>query len=146
VSITGLRIRRHAVPSPAVRWPVLAGGAALCCCVADTVVNPYRGQTPECPFHALTGLWCPGCGAARSLHSFLHGDLTSAMAANPLFVVALPVLLWAWTGWLLDAAGGPHLWRPRSARWTAVACVTVALLFGLARNLPFAPFRILSPH
>ncbi|HKO61741.1 MAG TPA: DUF2752 domain-containing protein, partial [Pyrinomonadaceae bacterium] len=49
----------------------------------------------RCPFRALTGFTCPGCGSTRSLHHLLHGDFSGAFQLNPLFVIALPFLLYA---------------------------------------------------
>ena len=45
-----------------------------------------------CPFRALTGLPCPGCGMTRAWISLLHGDLSAAFRFHPLFW-AVPVLL-----------------------------------------------------
>ena len=47
---------------------------------------------PGCTFYKTTGLYCPGCGATRSLYSLLHADLAQAFAYNPLFILALPFL------------------------------------------------------
>ena len=75
------------------------------------VLNPYRGQAPPCPFHELTGPWCPICGSSRALHSLLHGDAGAAFGHNPLLIALLPLLVWAWLAWTLDSVGGPHLSR-----------------------------------
>lgn len=50
-----------------------------------------------CPFRALTGLPCPGCGMTRAFCSLGHGDLTGAFGYNALapFVFAAALLLWA---------------------------------------------------
>ncbi len=94
-------------PAPVVR----AGrGLALPAAVAALVgsgagllyaVDPNQpGQYPGCPFLAVTGYWCPGCGSARALYALVHGDLPTALARNPIvpFVVvylALSGLAWA---------------------------------------------------
>jgi hypothetical protein len=39
-----------------------------------------------CPFYALTGLACPGCGTTRGLHHLLHGDVITAFRFNPLMM------------------------------------------------------------
>lgn len=52
-----------------------------------------------CPFKALTGIPCPGCGGTRALQSILRGDILNALYINPLsclllcFLCILP--LWA---------------------------------------------------
>lgn len=50
-----------------------------------------------CPFRALTGLPCPGCGMTRAFCSLGHGDLQSAFGFNALapFVFVAALLLWA---------------------------------------------------
>lgn len=37
-----------------------------------------------CPFKAITGLPCPGCGGIRASQSILKGDFMSALQTNPL--------------------------------------------------------------
>lgn len=36
-----------------------------------------------CPFRAMTGLPCPGCGLTRSWVQLVHGDPAASMAAHP---------------------------------------------------------------
>jgi hypothetical protein len=50
-----------------------------------------------CPFRAVTGLPCPGCGMTRAFCSIGHGDFAGAFGFNPLapFVFAAALLLWA---------------------------------------------------
>lgn len=50
-----------------------------------------------CPFRALTGLPCPGCGMTRAFCALGHGDLSAAFGYNALapFVYAAALLLWA---------------------------------------------------
>ena len=51
------------------------------------------GLFPPCPFRALTGWKCPGCGSLRALHALLHGDISSAFWLNPLAVTCVPLVL-----------------------------------------------------
>jgi hypothetical protein len=100
------------------------------------VRNPEQpGHYPSCPFHALTGLWCPGCGSLRALHALTHGDLSTAAHRNVLAVLALPYLAAAWVGWLGRTLGRPRSTRvvPAGALW---ALLFVIVAFGVARNLP----------
>jgi hypothetical protein len=50
-----------------------------------------------CPFRALTGLPCPGCGMTRAFCSMGHGDFARAFGYNALapFVFAGALLVWA---------------------------------------------------
>ena len=48
------------------------------------------GFMVKCPFKAVTGLDCPGCGSQRAVHELLHGNFRNAFSYNPLFIIALP--------------------------------------------------------
>jgi len=58
--------------------------------------------TPGCGFRRLTDLPCLACGGTRSARSLLAADFLSALAYNPLFVVALG-LATLWSLWSLVA-------------------------------------------
>ena len=51
------------------------GGTA----VVATVDPSEPGHYPECPFHWITGLYCPGCGTLRAVHALTHGDVLGAI-------------------------------------------------------------------
>src|SRR5215467_1289585 len=53
----------------------------------------HTGFFPICPFRALTGFTCPGCGSTRALHQLLHGNFSAAFKLNPLFLIGLPFLI-----------------------------------------------------
>ena len=50
-----------------------------------------------CPFRAVTGLPCPGCGMTRAFCSIGHGELARAFGYNALapFVFVAAMLVWA---------------------------------------------------
>ena len=76
------------------RWTVAATAAVLIVSVATLyAVDPTRYRiTPPCPYLALTGLACPGCGLTRAAHFLLHGDITKAFAFNPWAFFSTPAL------------------------------------------------------
>lgn len=69
-------------------------------------------HAPPCPFHALTGLPCPGCGLTRCALSLWHGSLGLALRYHPLgvllFALCLALVLLAAGGTLLPAAARAH--------------------------------------
>jgi len=98
-----------------------------------------------CPFHALTGLYCPGCGSLRSLHHLLHGNLTIAFWLNPLMVVSLPFLGCSFLSYILGGIRGrplPNIFVPASYIWVYLG---VVLLFWGLRNISAYPFSLLAP-
>ncbi|HEY2146552.1 MAG TPA: DUF2752 domain-containing protein, partial [Pirellulales bacterium] len=110
--------------------------------------DPADGGYPVCPFHALTGLHCPGCGTLRAMHELLHGRIAAALAMNPLSTCAIPIMIGA-PIWSIAS----RRWRPSARRagrrWTvhpAWLLVTAIIAFGILRNVPVYPFTLLAPH
>jgi hypothetical protein len=118
-------------------FAVMAGGAILF--FFDPTKNNFY---PICEFHALTGLYCPGCGATRAAYQLLHGNFLVALHDNALFVLSLAAL--AGRGvWFLKRQRSrqpDHFFIPPSALWVFLG---VALVFVVLRNLP--AFSFLAP-
>jgi hypothetical protein len=99
-------------------------------------LDPARaGIFPPCPFHELTGWWCPGCGSTRALHQLLHGHLAAAFWLNPLAVLLLPPV-----GYLV--ARGERV--PMRPIWIW-ALAGMIIVFGVLRNIPVHPFTMFAP-
>ena len=100
------------------------------------VVDPNQpGHYPTCPFLALTGMYCPGCGSLRAVHDLAHGDLSGALARNPLTVLVLVGMLVAYAAWARRLwLGRPRQWTP--PRWLVTAAIVVYFAFGVLRNVP----------
>ena len=98
------------------------------------------GVFPVCPFRALTGLNCPGCGTARGLHQLLHGNVLAAFEFNPLMILLLPVLGYALFSFTKSAITGRAMSAvsiPPKYVWLSVV---VVLGFWIFRNTPLYPF------
>lgn len=100
---------------------------------------------PPCPFHALTGLYCPGCGSTRALHALAHGELGAALGFNPLLVMTLPLLA-AWALARVSKTLRGDATPVRLPRHSATVALVVLVSFFLLRNLPWWPFALLAPH
>jgi Protein of unknown function (DUF2752) len=117
-------------------WVLLASGAAYL-----FVFEPGRtGVFPSCPFRALTGFTCPGCGTTRALHQLLYGNFLAAFEFNPLLLIVLPLvayLLFSFTSSAITGRAMPQLNPPRPYVWLLTA---VVLGFWVLRNTPVYPF------
>ena len=104
------------------------------------VRDPHvTGSYGVCPLYALTGVWCPACGGLRATHDLAHADLAGAWSMNPLWVLAVPVVVVLWGRWVARSARGRRA-RPAPA-WTAWLLLVVVVGFGVLRNVPaFAPW------
>lgn len=116
------------------------GLVAAAIVVLLVIYNIFGGGIP-CPFHLLTGLWCPGCGSFRAINALLHGQFLAAVGYNLLVVFLLPVLA------VLLMRDTVHTIRGTTPRRTgpavAVVLAVAFVLFGILRNLP--TFAFLAP-
>ena len=93
------------------------------------------GHYPTCPFLAVTGWYCPGCGTLRAVHALGHGDLMTALARNPFAVVALGYVVVTWVLWLQRSARGRSL-RWLAPPWVLYGVLAAILMFWVLRNVP----------
>jgi hypothetical protein len=108
--------------------------------------NPASsGLFPPCPFRALTGLNCPGCGTTRALHQLLNGHPVVAFDLNPLMVLALPFMAYVFVSYALVAVRGRGLPKVHVANPLIWVIFWVIVSFWVLRNIPLYPFTLLAP-
>ena len=122
---------------------IILGAVALGVAATVFFFNPATHRFfPVCQFHRLTGLDCPGCGMTRALYALLHGDLTTALHDNALFVLTLAALtmrgVWFGAKTLRGQPNGEFF--PLKFLWPLLI---TAFGFTVLRNLP--AFNFLSP-
>ncbi len=120
----------------AVLLPLAVGAAALIGAGYVASVDPnVAGHYPVCPFLAVTGWYCPGCGTLRAVHALAHFDLMTALARNPFAVVVLGYVVLTWLLWLdRRARGRPPRWL--APPWVLYGVLGAILTFWVLRNLP----------
>jgi hypothetical protein len=119
------------------------GFAILCALAVLFFFNPAtHGFYPVCLFHALTGLYCPGCGGTRAVYQLLHGHLLRALRDNALFVLALVALTAQGAWFVMEKIRNQPVAFIVSPIMLWVLLITVFVFTGL-RNLP--AFAWLSP-
>lgn len=95
--------RRHA-------WLLLLGLSAMFC--VSLLWRPSDNGIILCPFRALTGYPCPGCGMTRAFSALAHGEPVRAVIYNPLSPV---LFLAAIALWMNSAATLLNLHGARAA-------------------------------
>jgi hypothetical protein len=99
---------------------------------------------PPCPFLALTGFYCPGCGTLRALHQLRRGHPVAALDLDPLMMLMLPFIAYFLASHMMLAVTGRPLKtffiRP-ALIWTLLG---VILVYWLLRNIPAYPFTLLT--
>jgi hypothetical protein len=126
------------------RWqristPTLLAAGVLGVSVLLHVRDPHHGGSwGYCPWLMLTGTYCPGCGGLRAVNDLTNGQVDAAASSNLLFVASLPFVLVFWARSMVVRWRGVH--RQQDARRVAFVAggfLVLALLFAVARNLPF---------
>lgn len=131
---------------PAARaWvaPVSVGAAALAGCVAVGMSDDGASYLPACPFRAVTGLDCPGCGMTRATRQLVRLHPGAAVDYNLLLVLGLPVVAYLYVSWLVRSTGR-SLPQPRVGARVGAVLVGLVVVFSVVRNLPIGPGRYLN--
>ena len=117
--------------------PIFTAAAIATGCAYVALNNPEtKNIFPVCGFYAATGLYCPGCGMTRALHSVIHGDIIRAFQFNALLVVVLPILMYFYVWWMTWAFTGRELPSLKVSRRVTWALVGLLALFIVGRNFP----------
>lgn len=116
--------------------PVLMGGVLI------VMVTPLKDTIPwpPCPFKALTGCYCPGCGSTRSMMALADGDVLLSFRQNPFVIFTLVYLLLAWVKVIRVFRSGSALTEKAHPKLIAGLGVVI-IMFGILRN--FVP--LLAP-
>ena len=133
-----------AAPAPRVRRvapPLLVAGGVVAATVALHLRDPHQvGSWGWCPWLALTGTACPGCGGLRAVNDLTRGDVSAAFSSNALFVASLPFLAVLWTRSLVARWQDQPAWRSTTVGWAGGVTIALVLVFWVVRNLPAAAY------
>lgn len=116
--------------------PAAVAAAAAAGLTTVGLVDPnVAGHYPICPWLAVTGTYCPGCGSLRAIHALAHGDPSNAMARNPLAVLAICWLAIWFVVWARRAITG-RVRTSMAPAWVLYGILGLILTYWLARNIP----------
>jgi hypothetical protein len=111
-----------------------------------TRFNPEEVKIfPPCIFHSLTGLYCPGCGMTRAMHTLLNGNFIKAFWYNPLFFTFLPLFIYMGAVQLKALIRTGKTKVIKLPYQLIILIVTMVFLFWILRNIPYYPFIYLAP-
>ena len=116
--------------------PLVTIGSLSLATLALHVRDPHQdGSWGLCPFHALTGLYCPGCGGLRAVNDLTDGHVGAAFSSNVVVVALIPVVTVVLAVWAVDRwrGGSRHLpWQRLQP--LLVALLTALVAFTVVRN------------
>lgn len=123
-----------------LRGPLGTAAALGVATLALQVRDPHRHASwGLCPFKAITGWDCPGCGGLRAVNDLGHGQFAEAAHSNLLFIASLPLVLALWALWTRRSWTGTDGPRVPSAatRPLMLAATAITLVFTVYRNTPW---------
>ncbi len=89
---------------------------------------------PQCPFLAITGWQCPGCGSQRAIHCLLHGDIAGAWSYNALLVASLPFVALLIAG-ELTRRRYPKFYASIHSPWLIAVLAVIVVVWCIGRNI-----------
>lgn len=92
------------------------------------IANPSKSPIFPCLFNKLTGLYCPGCGMTRALHSLMHFNFYQAIRYNVL-IALIPPLLGMYIFMRYKAMEG-------YSEIIIYVMLALAIAYGIGRNMP----------
>lgn len=123
-----------------VSFPALVAAPVVAATVYVANVDPGTpGHYPGCPFLAVTGYFCPGCGGLRAIHALTHGHPLQALHDNAYGLAVVAALAVWWAAWLVARVRGRAL-STRPVRVVMFTALALMPLFTVLRNLPFGHF------
>lgn len=113
--------------------------AAISVLLAGICVYFYFDPTdsvffPRCPFLAVTGYQCPGCGSQRAIHALLHGDIAAAWHYNCILLLFAPLVL-ALLVSEFTRTKYPRFYSRINSAFVIWGCFIVLMLWWLLRNI-----------
>jgi len=94
--------------------------------------NPNNGPILPCVFNKITGLYCPGCGMSRAVHSILKFQFYHALMYNALIFI-IPPLFILYNLFVYKK----HM---ELSEITLALMILITLGYGLIRNIEFFSF------
>ena len=123
-------------------WKRLLIGIGAPAVILLALLNTWLyGNSIDCAFWRITGLYCPGCGSGRELTALLHGRFRELFAYNilffPLGIPAAGILAHEYLRLVF-----PRLaWKPVHLPQAAVVGVAALIAaFWILRNVPALSF------
>ena len=120
--------------------PLAVAGLVLGASLVLHLRDPHQqGSYGFCPWLALTGTSCPGCGGLRAVHDLTDLRLADAASSNLLLVAALPAFAVAWVRSVRQRwTGVLRPWPPGRVQAVSLVAGVAIVTFWVVRNLPAA--------
>lgn len=89
-------------------WVLLLSGFIVLSAARRYSFDPVR-LLPPCPFHTITGLYCPGCGGTRAVCALLRGDIFRSLRFHPLVPTTAAAAGWFMISQTIERISGGRI-------------------------------------
>lgn len=90
-----------------------------------------------CIFNKLTGLYCPGCGATRTIISLIKLNFYQALRYNAIITIFIPsTIIFTCYKYIFNRDA-------KVPNWVWYVLLAITLAYGIMRNIPY--FSFLAP-
>ena len=109
----------------------------LMCLIFREQLTALALRLPACPFHALTGFYCPACGNTRSVLALLQGDVLSALRFSVVPPLAALLAGLLYLELVLWCCGSRRQLLPRKGAFWAALGALLLFYFALRNFIPY---------
>lgn len=97
--------------------------------------DPTKGPILPCYINRVTGLYCPGCGMTRAIHSILRFDFAQAIRFNALSLIIPALYILYYISRRKDLE--------KISKFILILMFIISLAYGVLRNIE--GFKFLGP-
>lgn len=90
---------------------------------------------PDCTFHALTHMYCPGCGGTRATFALLSGKIIASIKYNPAVVFGALLILYYEIGIVVTLIKNNGKRYYTTKLWPVYLYLVIVFSFFIIRNL-----------
>lgn len=98
-------------------------------------IRAITGFSLICPFHAITGLSCPGCGNTRMVIALTQLDFKAAFEFNQLSFILLPFFLVFCVRYFIRYIRTGKFTVTKFENRLLILVIAAMIIFGILRNL-----------
>lgn len=125
---------------------VLIGVFVPCAFLLVAIYEYLDGNSLECPFYRLTGLYCPGCGSGRAVQALLHGNFLQSFLYHPLlYLLGIPAAFCIAHEYIRIVFPRTKLKPITPSRSVCLICMILVFGFWILRNIPLFSFLAPTP-
>lgn len=104
-------------------------------------ISIHPDLLPQCPWHYLTGTYCPGCGTLRGISGIINGNITTLPRNNIFSTIIILYLIYYFIKITIKAIFSYKLPEIIFNKYESYGILVLIILFWIIRN--FIP--ILAP-